>query len=59
MEAGLTSAAVLISFGALLGKLNPIQTLIMTIIESAIFVANAYLGYGVLGCLDVGKFMGK
>ena len=54
LEAGLTSAAVLISFGAVLGKLNPFQTLIMALIESTVFVANAYLGYRVLGTLDVG-----
>ena len=54
LEAGLTSAAVLISFGAVLGKLNPFQTLIMALIESTVFVANAFLGYKVLGTLDVG-----
>ena len=55
LEAGLTSAAVLISFGAVLGKLNPFQTLILALIESTIFVANAYLGYQVLGVVDIGK----
>ena len=55
LEAGLTSAAVLISFGAVLGKLNPFQTLILAMIESTVFIANAYLGYKVLGVIDVGK----
>ena len=55
LEAGLTSAAVLISFGAVLGKLNPFQTLVLALIESTVFVANAYLGYQVLGVIDVGK----
>ena len=54
MEASLTSAAVLISYGAVLGKLNPFQVLIMSIIESVLFVANAYLGYTILGAVDVG-----
>ena len=55
----MTSAACLISFGALLGKLNPFQTLIMALIESTIFVANAYLGYKVLGTLDIGTNCSK
>ena len=55
----MTSAACLISFGALLGKLNPFQTLIMALIESTIFVANAYLGYKVLGTLDIGTHCSK
>ena len=55
----MTSAAFLISFGALLGKLNPFQTLIMALIESTIFVANAYLGYKVLGTLDIGTHCSK
>jgi hypothetical protein len=37
-----------------LGKLNPFQLLVMAIIESGIFVLNSYLGYRVLGTLDVG-----
>ena len=54
LESSLTSAAVLISYGVVLGKLNPFQVLVMTLIESPLFVANAYLGYTVLGAIDVG-----
>ena len=54
LEAALTSAAVLITYGVVLGKLNPFQVLVMTLIESPLFVANAYLGYKVLGAIDVG-----
>ena len=55
IEGGFASAAVLISLGAVLGKLNPFQILIMTLIEVPFFVINAYLGYTILGVADVGK----
>ena len=55
LEAGLTSGAVLISFGALLGKMNPMQILVMTLVESVVFTANAFVGYKVLGAVDIGK----
>ena len=44
---------VLISYGVLLGKLNPFQVLVMTLIESCWLVGNAYLGYKVLGVLGM------
>ena len=55
LEGGLASAAVLISLGALLGKLNPFQILMLSIIEAPIFVLNSYLGYTILGVADVGN----
>ena len=55
LEGGLASAAVLISFGAVLGKLNPFQLLVMGLVEGALFVFNSHLGYKVLGAIDVGK----
>ena len=51
----MASAAVLISLGALLGKLNPFQILMLSIIEAPIFVLNSYLGYTILGVADVGN----
>ncbi len=54
LEGGLAAAAVLISFGALLGKLNPFQLLVMAVVESAVFVLVSHVGYSVLGVLDVG-----
>ena len=57
LEAGLTSGAVLISFGALLGKMNPMQILVMTLVESVVFTANAFVGYKVLGAVDIGKLL--
>ena len=55
VEGGLAAAAVLISLGALLGKLNPFQILMLSIIEAPIFVLNSYLGYTILGVADVGN----
>ena len=37
-------AAVLISFGATLGKLSPTQMVVMSIIEIVIFAINEWLG---------------
>lgn len=39
----LSTATVLISFGAVLGKISPTQMLAMTILEIAAFVGNEYL----------------
>ncbi len=54
LEAGLASAAVLISLGAVLGKANPLQVLVLSLLESAVFVSNSHLGYSVMGVADVG-----
>ena len=59
LEGGFASAAVLISLGAVLGKLNPFQVLIMSFLEAPLFVMNSYLGYTILGVADVGKIMKK
>ena len=48
LEAALTSAAVLITYGVVLGKINPFQILVLTLIESILCVSNMYLGYTVL-----------
>ena len=54
IEAGVVSAAVLISFGVIIGKVNLLQILIMAIIETVFVTVNCYLGYSVLGVNDVG-----
>lgn len=43
INADFSTVAVLISFGAVLGKTSPIQMLIMTILEITVFAANEYL----------------
>ena len=55
LEGGFASAAVLISLGAVLGKLNPFQILLMSFVEAPFFVLNSYIGYTILGVADIGK----
>ena len=54
IEGGVAAAAVLISFGAVLGKVNPLQLLFMGLIEAIFVVLNLHIGYHVLGIADVG-----
>lgn len=49
-----TAACILISFGAVLGKLSPLQYLIMAFIEVAVFSVNEWVGVNYLKTLDVG-----
>lgn len=44
LGADIAAAAVLISMGAVLGRTSPIQLILMSIIEIAVFSANSYLG---------------
>ena len=54
IEAGLVGGAVLISFGAIIGKVNPLQLMFMSLVEATFCVINLYVGYSVLGVVDVG-----
>uniref|UniRef100_A0A1I8FP36 Ammonium_transp domain-containing protein n=1 Tax=Macrostomum lignano TaxID=282301 RepID=A0A1I8FP36_9PLAT len=44
LAADFACAAVLISFGAMLGRLSPLQCLVLSLVEIPIFVANEYVG---------------
>ena len=55
LEGGFAGAAVLISFGVILGKVNPLQLLVMAIIETALYVANLLIGSHLLNAIDIGK----
>ncbi|XP_075454695.1 ammonium transporter Rh type A [Ascaphus truei] len=56
INADFSTATVLISFGAVLGKTSPVQMLIMAILEISIFACNEHLIY-FLGASDVGASM--
>uniref|UniRef100_A0A3Q2Q1I9 Ammonium transporter Rh type A n=1 Tax=Fundulus heteroclitus TaxID=8078 RepID=A0A3Q2Q1I9_FUNHE len=57
INADFSTATVLISFGAVLGKTSPVQLLIMTILEITIFSINEHLVVSILGANDVGASM--
>lgn len=57
INADFSAAAVLISFGAVLGKTSPVQLLIMTLLEITIFAFNEHLVTGILMAKDVGASM--
>eukprot|EP00094_Tigriopus_californicus_P000211 TCALIF_00205-PA protein Name:"Similar to rhbg-a Ammonium transporter Rh type B-A (Xenopus laevis)" AED:0.58 eAED:0.58 QI:0/0.22/0.1/0.6/0.44/0.4/10/0/697 len=48
------AAAVLISFGAVIGTTSPLQLIVMTLIEIVLFVVNEVIGRQYLGAIDAG-----
>ncbi|KAM5326546.1 ammonium transporter Rh type A [Glossophaga mutica] len=57
INADFSTATVLISFGAVLGKVSPVQMLIMTIIEITVFAGNEHLVAEVFMASDIGASM--
>ncbi|KAM3861401.1 ammonium transporter Rh type A [Diretmus argenteus] len=57
INADFSTATVLISFGAVLGKTSPVQLLIMTVMEITIFSINEHLVANILKANDVGASM--
>ncbi|XP_012933400.1 ammonium transporter Rh type A isoform X2 [Heterocephalus glaber] len=57
INADFSTASVLISFGAVLGKTSPIQMLIMTILEIAVFAGNEFLVGEIFMASDIGASM--
>ncbi|XP_038582352.1 ammonium transporter Rh type A-like [Micropterus salmoides] len=57
INADFSTATVLISFGAVLGKTSPVQLLIMTLLEITIFSINEHIVAELLGANDVGASM--
>ncbi|XP_062324279.1 ammonium transporter Rh type A isoform X1 [Osmerus eperlanus] len=57
INADFSTATVLISFGAVLGKTSPVQLLIMTILEITIFSINEHIVVQILKANDVGASM--
>ena len=48
LGADFAAAAVLITFGALIGKVSPLQLMLIAFIEIVFFVLNERLGVGML-----------
>nr|XP_048298671.1 ammonium transporter Rh type A [Myodes glareolus] len=57
INADFSTATVLISFGAVLGKTSPIQMMIMTILEIAVFAGNEHLVTSLFKASDTGASM--
>ncbi|XP_067425696.1 ammonium transporter Rh type B [Emydura macquarii macquarii] len=57
INADFCSGAVLISFGAVLGKTSPVQLLIMALFEVTLFGINEYILLSVIGAKDAGGSM--
>jgi len=54
ISADFATAAVLISFGVVLGVTSPLQLIVMTVIETIIFVINEVIGRNYIGAVDAG-----
>ena len=54
ISADFATAAVLISFGVVLGVTSPLQLIVMTILETIIFVVNEVIGRNHIGAVDAG-----
>jgi len=48
------AAAVMISYGAVLGKITPLQIILLAIIEPMFYWLNIYIGVRQLECVDIG-----
>jgi len=57
IEGDFGAAAVLISFGAVLGKFNPVQMIVLTTIEMAFYSLNSFIGTTYLKAVDMGGSM--
>lgn len=53
-KADYTAAAVLVSYGAVVGKLSPIQYLVLALVEAPVSILNEYLVLSILKVGDVG-----
>merc|ERR1719427_28112 len=54
ISADFATAAVLISFGVVLGVTSPLQLIVMTVLETIIFVVNEIIGRDYIGAVDAG-----
>ena len=54
IEGDFAAAAVLISFGAILGKVNSMQLLVMSTLEIFFYALNYQIGAVKFGAVDMG-----
>merc|ERR1719473_1403147 len=57
MEGLFCAGAVMISYGAVLGKTTPTQLMVMGIVETMLFWVNSWIVFSLLGAHDVGGGM--
>ncbi|XP_078097139.1 ammonium transporter Rh type C-like 2 [Mustelus asterias] len=57
INADFCAASVLISFGGVLGKVSPVQLLIMSLFEVTLYAVNEFILLNVLGAKDAGGSM--
>nr|AEA41159.1 Rh-like protein [Metacarcinus magister] len=57
LGADFTAAAVLISFGVLLGKTTPTQLIVLALMEIPLFAVNEVIGRSYFGAIDMGDSM--
>ncbi|XP_030042205.1 ammonium transporter Rh type B [Microcaecilia unicolor] len=57
INADFCTGAILISFGAILGKASPVQLLFMTLFEVTLFGINEYIILNIIGAKDAGGSM--
>ncbi|KAK7479050.1 hypothetical protein BaRGS_00029720, partial [Batillaria attramentaria] len=57
LTADFAAAAVLITFGALLGKTSPLQLVVVCFLEIILFSVNEWIGLSLLEVVDVGGSM--
>ncbi|XP_078386122.1 ammonium transporter Rh type C-like 2 [Cetorhinus maximus] len=57
INADFCTASVLISFGGVLGKVSPVQLLIMSLFEVTLYAVNEFILLNVLGAKDAGGSM--
>ncbi|XP_067133254.1 LOW QUALITY PROTEIN: ammonium transporter Rh type B-like [Centruroides vittatus] len=55
VEANIASLAVLVSTGAVLGRINPLQLIIMSLIETVLYSLNKELGFNTFKVTDAGN----
>ncbi|KAM4602317.1 ammonium transporter Rh type B [Discoglossus pictus] len=57
INADFCTGAILISFGAVLGKTSPVQLIVMTLFEVTLFGINEYIILNIVGAKDAGGSM--